>query len=65
MNLLSNALKFTKKGGKIEIISKLINRLEDFSFPDLVNTEQLLNEQNNGLLEIIVKDNGVGIRVED
>lgn len=58
-------MKFTKKGGKIEIISKLINRLEDFSFPDLVNTEQLLNEQNNGLLEIIVKDNGVGIRVED
>lgn len=39
LNLLSNALKFTKKGGKIEIISKLINRQEDFSFPDIVNTE--------------------------
>ncbi len=58
-------MKFTKKEGKIEIISKLINRLEDLSFPDLVNAEKLLNEQHNGLLEIIVKDNGVGIRVED
>lgn len=45
LNLLSNALKFTKKGGKIEIISKLINRQEDFSFPDIVNTELLFNDQ--------------------
>ena len=65
MNLISNGLKFTKNGGKIQIICKMVYEMNDFTHPEIVNCEKLLKNKENGLLEVIVKDNGVGIKVED
>jgi signal transduction histidine kinase len=43
MNVLSNALKFTTEGGKVEITSQL----------------------NNGMVEVAIADNGVGMSQEE
>jgi two-component system sensor histidine kinase/response regulator len=48
VNLLSNALKYTPRGGKVEIA--LIT---------------YLNKRGTGVMEISVKDNGIGICEED
>ena len=43
----------------------MVFSIEDFTHPEIVNCEKLLNNQENGLLEVIVMDNGVGIKIED
>ena len=48
MNLLSNALKYTPRGGKVEVA--LIT---------------YLNKRGTGVMEIAIKDNGIGISEED
>jgi len=48
MNLLANALKYTPRGGKIEITLK-----------------QYVSLRGTGVLEISVKDNGIGISGDD
>ncbi len=53
-NLLSNAFKFTGKGGKISVNLSLV-------FDDLVENDPLENSEENRLIEITVKDNGIGI----
>ena len=50
-NLLSNAFKFTNKGGKIEVI---LNLIEGCDLKNRLNTGQ-------DTLEIIVSDTGIGI----
>ena len=47
-NLLSNALKYTPRGGKVELA-----------------LNAYFNKRGNGVLEISVKDNGIGICGED
>ena len=53
-NLLSNAFKFTGKGGKISVNLSLV-------FDDLTENDSLENSEENRLIEITVKDNGIGI----
>lgn len=53
-NLISNALKFTPDGGRVDIIVKVT---------DSGNTEN--SHEKNPLLFIIVKDNGIGIPPEE
>lgn len=65
MNLVSNAVKFTLKGGSIQIKSKLIKNMNDFSFPKNLNCEQIYKNKANEILEVIVEDNGVGINPQD
>jgi signal transduction histidine kinase len=48
VNLLSNALKYTPRGGKVEVA--LIT---------------YLNKRGTGVMEISIKDNGIGIYEED
>jgi signal transduction histidine kinase/DNA-binding response OmpR family regulator len=52
-NLLSNALKFTHEGGRIEVVLNLIK---------LDQIESQVKKEN--LLEIIVSDTGIGISAE-
>jgi DNA-binding response OmpR family regulator/nitrogen-specific signal transduction histidine kinase len=53
-NLLSNAFKFTGKGGKISVNLSLV-------FDDSAENDQLGNSEVNRLIEITVKDTGIGI----
>ncbi|MDD2307746.1 MAG: two-component regulator propeller domain-containing protein [Prolixibacteraceae bacterium] len=53
-NLLSNAFKFTGKGGKISVNLSLV-------FDDSTENDSLENSEENRLIEITVKDNGIGI----
>ena len=53
-NLLSNALKFTGKGGKISVNLSLV-------FDDSTENDPLGNPEENRLIEITVKDTGIGI----
>lgn len=53
-NLLSNAFKFTGKGGKISVNLSLV-------FDDSSENDQLRNSEENRLIEITVKDTGIGI----
>jgi len=53
-NLLSNAFKFTGKGGKISVNLSLV-------FDDSAENDPLGNSEENRLIEITVKDTGIGI----
>ncbi len=53
-NLLSNAFKFTGKGGKISVNLSLV-------FDDSTESDPLGNPEENRLIEIAVKDTGIGI----
>ena len=53
-NLLSNAFKFTGKGGRISVNLSLV-------FDDSTENDPLGNSEENRLIEITVKDNGIGI----
>ncbi len=53
-NLLSNAFKFTGKGGKISVNLSLV-------FDDSTENDPLGNLEENRLIEITVKDTGIGI----
>ena len=41
MNLLSNAVKFTQKVGSIKIVSKLVHKLNDFTYPEMITHEKI------------------------
>ncbi len=65
LNLISNALKFTQSGGSISIICKLIKNVDDLTFVLDPGMKECYNQSRNGLIEVIVKDNGVGIKEEN
>ncbi len=61
-NLISNAIKFTKENGKIEIESKKITK------SDLINNpffEKLPDYMSEEYVQISVKDDGIGIAKEN
>ena len=64
MNLLSNALKFTSNG-KIEINAKLIKKSSDMNHGNIPEFKNLVEKSQNGMIEVELKDSGVGIKDED
>ncbi|MDE2428692.1 MAG: response regulator [Burkholderiales bacterium] len=52
-NLLSNAIKFTPEGGEVYIAARRMHN------------EHLMHDGSTEFLELIVKDNGIGISAED
>lgn len=61
-NLLSNAMKFTKEGGNIEISTKIINS-DDIKGPECFNEE--ISKLNGKYVQVCVKDEGIGIEQEN
>ena len=63
LNLVSNAIKFSKNGGKIKINFKYVQNEEDLTYKE--DFRDLVENSPNGMIEVIVQDSGVGIKEED
>ena len=63
LNLVSNAIKFSKNGGKIKINCKYVQNEEDLTYKE--DFRDLVENSPNGMIEVIVQDSGVGIKEED
>ena len=65
LNLVSNALKFSKSGSFVKISLKYISCVQDLTFQEESEFIKVVNRARHGVLEIQVEDKGIGIKEKD
>ncbi len=65
MNLVSNSLKFTCNGGNVKVKGKIVKEKSDLSCPEQQVFVDIVENSNQGAVEIIVEDSGIGIKESD
>lgn len=63
LNIYTNALKFVDKGGVIRIKARLINSMDQLTYPS--HFASYFTQSENGLMEINIQDNGIGMDSEE
>ena len=63
LNLVSNALKFSSRGKEVVVDCKFIQKRTDLTYEQ--DHGYLFSKANHGMIEVSVKDQGVGIKQED
>ncbi len=58
-------MKFSFSGNEVAIVIKYIQCVKDLSYENEEQFVRIVQESKNGLLEIQVKDQGVGIKSND
>ena len=62
INLVSNALKFTPENGKVEIRTKVVDPSQIYPVDVF---DDVLSQLKGKYLQVLVKDNGIGIKKEN
>ena len=62
--MVSNAIKFTPRGGQVSIKYKIVKHDIDLSFRE-ERLVEILQGSDKSFLEIQVEDTGIGIKEED
>lgn len=61
MNLISNGIKFTERGGHVKVNTKFVRNADDLTVKDNHQLNDSMKNAQHGALEIQVIDNGCGI----
>lgn len=65
LNLMTCSIRYSDVGQTVEVCSKIVRHPDDLSVQDEMFIELLSDDEQNQMLEVQIKDNGVGMSQDD